>query len=476
VQIVQAAGVELFHHGDEAYATLSVLDHRETWPLKSSQFRRHLRRLFFEATVAGVPSSQAIGDAIGMLEAIAFHEGPDLPVFVRLGEHEGAIYLDLANDRWQVVKITREGWKIAQDSPVRFRRPKGIQPLPGPVRGGSVAELRPFVNVGSAEEWRLLIAWVVAGLRARGPYPPLILTGGQGSAKTTTARIVRALIDPNRADLRSLPENERDLMIGAQNSGVVAFDNVSRLPDWLSDSLCRLSTGAAHATRSLYTDDEETLFAATRPMILTGIGDVVTRPDFLDRGLRLQLPPIDDAQRRPEAEFWAEFERVRPRILGALLDAVAIGLDNLPTTPLPEAPRMADFAQWMTAVEPGLGWSPGTFMAAYAENRAEANHLALEASPVGELVLDFVKEHGRWKGTASDLLKQLALRAGSAAERRDWPSGPRSLSTALQRIEPNLRAAGVRFDKPMKRGKGARILTLEWVGQDHADGEEVGST
>jgi hypothetical protein len=367
---------------------------------------------------AGVSPGSAIKDAVETLEALAF-EGPDLPVSVRLAEHEGAIYLDLANEEWQVVAITPEGWRIVQDPPVRFCRTKGMNPLPCPVRGGSIEELRPFVNVGSEEDWRLLVAWPLAALRARGPYPPLILKGGQDSAKSTTSRVLRALIDPNMTDLRSLPKDPRDLMIGAQNNAVLAFDNLSPLPNWISDALCRLATGAAHATRALYTDDEEALFVACRPVILNGIGDVVTRPDLLDRAVMLNLPALDDARRRPEAEFWAEFEQARPRILGALLDAVVVGLRNLPATRLALLPRMGDFAQWVTAAEPGLGWPPGAFMEAYRGNRAEAHHQALEASPVGELVVRFVEEQGRWEGTTRDLLRLLAAQAGRAVEGRE---------------------------------------------------------
>jgi hypothetical protein len=110
-------------------------------------------------------------------------------------------------------------------------------------------------------------------------------------------------------------------------------------------------------------------------------------------------------------------------------------------------------------------------MKAYQENRAEAHHLALEASPIGELVVRFVEQQGRWKGTAGDLLRLLAARGGSAVAGRDWPRCPRSLSTALQCIAPNLKAGGVRYEPPRKRGKGSRILLLEWVAQDPAAGE-----
>ena len=166
-------------------------------------------------------------------------------------------------------------------------------------------------------------------------------------------KILRALLDPNTAPLRALPREDRDLFIAASNSHVLAFDNVSGLPAWISDTLCRLSTGGGFAVRQLYTDQDEVLFDATRPVILNGIEDIVTRPDLADRAVFLTLEPIPEERRRAEDEFWAAFEVERPRILGALLDAVVEGLKRLPETQLERLPRMADFALWATACETG---------------------------------------------------------------------------------------------------------------------------
>jgi hypothetical protein len=149
---------------------------------------------------------------------------------------------------------------------------------------------------------------------------------------------------------------------------VLAFDNVSGLPAWISDTLCRLATGGGFAVRQLYSDQDEVLFDAARPVILNGIEDIVTRPDLADRAVFLTLEPIPEERRRPEEELWAAFEAERPRILGVLLDAVAKGLADLPRTKLDKLPRMADFALWATACETAL-WPSGTFWSAYCGNR-----------------------------------------------------------------------------------------------------------
>ncbi len=250
---------------------------------------------------------------------------------------------------------------MIDDSPVKFRRPKGMLPLPRPETGGRIEDLRPFVNVPDEEEWRLMVSWLVAAARPSGPYPVLVLHGGeQGSAKSTTAKVLRSLLDPNLAALRTAPGgDERDLAINANNSWILSYDNMSGVPMWLSDALCRVATGGGFATRTLYEDAEETIFSYMRPVAVNGIDEIVTRHDLLDRSLIIHLPAIPEEERREADEFWAAFEEARPQILGAILDAVAVAQARLPETKLERLPRMADFAKWISAAEPALPWPIG---------------------------------------------------------------------------------------------------------------------
>ena len=245
---------------------------------------------------------------MNVIEAKAHFDGPERPVSIRVGGLDGRLYLDLGDNEWRAVEIDTIGWRVIDKPPVRFRRAAGMQPLPMPAPGGSIATLRSFLNVKSDTDFVLVIAWALAVLRDHGPYPVIVLSGEQGSAKSTFSAILRALLDPNTAPLRALPREDRDLFIAASNGHVLAFDNVSGLPAWISDTLCRLATGGGFAVRQLYTDQDEVLFDAARPMILNGIEDIVTRTDLADRAVFLTLEPIPEEHRRPEAELWAAFE------------------------------------------------------------------------------------------------------------------------------------------------------------------------
>lgn len=455
---------DLFHTRDqEAFATVPVGAHRETWQLKAKGFRLWLGRRFYEQE-GRTPNAQALQDALAELEGRAIYDGVEHEVHVRLAEHEGAVYLDLGDAKWSAVEITPDRWRVVTDSPVRFRRPKGLRPLPLPVEG-DVGELRRFVNVADDRDWCLLVGWLVGTLRPTGPYPVLDLHGEQGSAKTTITRLLRSLVDPNVADVRSGPRDGHDLAIAATNGWVIALDNLSGVAAWLSDALCRVSTKGAFTTRELYTTSDETILDVQRPIVLNGIGELATRGDLLDRSLIVTLEPIPADQRRTERELWASFEDAQPGILGGLLTAVSCALRRLPTVELEEFPRMADFAEWVTAAEPALGWPDGHFMKVYTGNRASAHELTLEASLLAGAVRG-VAEAGGFEGTATEVLARLTDQAGERAGRdREWPRNAQSLSAHLRRLAPNLRAVGVDVQRA-RRNRGSWITIPGDAGDD----------
>jgi hypothetical protein len=251
-------------------------------------------------------------------------------------------------------------------------------------------------------------------------------------------------------------------MITALNGWLLAYDNLSALPNWLSDSLCRLATGGGFATRALYSNEERNVIFAERPIILSGIDEFVRKGDLADRGVFLHLPMFIPGTRRERQEFWRAFHELQPRILGGLLDAVALGIRELPSVQLADLPRMADFARFGEAVGRGLGWPPETFLRAYLENRQQATLSTLEESILANMLLKQV-EHCfgllEWTMPASELLTRLTLKLDRRiASSPHWPKTPAMLGNELRRLAPTLAENGlfVIFKRTMK----ARLITL----------------
>jgi hypothetical protein len=450
---------DVFHTtSGAAFADLVIDGHRETWPIRSKRFRSWLRRCYYQET-GTAPKGSAIVSALDLLEARAQFDGPERAINIRVAEHAGRLYLDLADEHWRTVVIGPEGWRVIGCPPVRFRRSPGMLPLPVPERGESIDALRSYLNLSNQNDFVLIVAWLLAALRPRGPYPLLAISGEQGSAKTVLSKLLRALVDPNEAPVRALPREERELMIAANNGHLLAFDNLSGLPTWLSDALCRLASGGSFAVRQLYTNDEEVLFKAARPTLLNGIEDVIGRLDLADRAIFLTLTPIGEAQRRSESELWREFELARPQLLGAILDAAVHGLRTVSSVELRRLPRMADFAVWATACETAL-WPTGTFARAYTANRKAAIESIIDADPTAAFVRELMSSRSFWTGSAADLLRVSLEHTGQIRNGAAWLKNPRALAGHLRRAQTFLRALGIDIFFNRQGAAGNRVIRI----------------
>lgn len=454
---------KLFHNSDnQPFATIAINGHVETYAMESRQFRLWMSGFHFKEKAAAL-SSDAEKEMLRTLQAEALFNGEEREVSLRLASHEDKLYFDLADREWRVVEISADGWKVisAADAPVRFVRRLAMLPLPEPVTGGKLNELRDYMNVGDDDTWTLIASWLVMTLHPTGPYPILSICGEQGSAKTSACRMLRNLVDPNRAGLRAAPKDERDMMIAATNSWVLGYDNMSGITQELSDSLCRIATGAGFATRTLHSNDEETIFSVKRPIITNGIADVKNFPDLLERSVPIYLRSISKDRRRDEKELWTKFDEAKPRILGALLSAVSHALKHQESVKLKELPRMADFALWAVAAEEGAGFVAGSFLKAYDCNQQSSNESALDTSPAIE-ICEFMEllTSSNWTGTSTALHKALTnmvINKGEAIkDKYGFPKSPAALGTKLRRIAPNLRAFGIEVNCGYTNG-GSKI-------------------
>ena len=482
---------ELWHDAErEAYISFDTpAGGREHHPLRTKAAREFVGRLYYLAE-GRAPGGQTTEDAFGVLSGRAKYDGPEYRTAVRAsGVTDDAggetLYLDLGNDTGEVVETTAAGWRVISGAacPIRFVRRPGLLPLPAPVSGGSIDDLRPILNTPE-EGFRLIIAWLLCAIRARAPYPILGFSGEQGTGKSTAARYVRRLVDPNVAGLRDLPRNAREAYISTAASHVQVYDNVSRIQPAQSDVLCRLASGGGYAVRALHTDADEAIFNEAAPQILTGIGDVVTRPDLAERTLAVPLERIGADARQTEADLDAAFEAAQPRVLGALLDAASDGLRLLPITNPGRLPRLADAARWVIACEAGdrIGAS-GSFMSAFDSAKEELVEAALDAEPIAGLIRQLRDEANPttgetvFKGTSTELLDRLVLLYRKDDEKRrlpaGWPTSARGLSSAVTRSAPPLRSVGIDCERA-KAGRGddrKRVWIVRHVAQEEGRSE-----
>jgi hypothetical protein len=461
-----SANLWLWHDPDkEPYVTVQIEGHHENHRLKGRTFELWMQRRFYEQS-GRMPKPQALAEQLRLFEGEAIFDGVERQTHIRVARDDDVIYIDLGDEAWQAIKVTKAGWVITSDPPVAFVRPRGMRPLSEPVHGGSIQDLQNVINLGPGDDLKIFVTWMLAALRPAGPFPILCLNGEQGAAKTTAARMVRRLIDPNSAETRSSPREERDLLIAARNGWVINLDNLSQVKEWLSDALCRLATGGGFGARQLYTDTDEIVFEAKRPIVINGIPALASRPDLGDRCLVLVLPTIAAQNRIPEAVFWQRFEEKAPRILGLLMDAVSQALrdetevrDDAMRDKV-DLPRMADAALWMEAAAPAFGWQRDTILPVLMQNQADVQKHIVDADVVANAVERHMKAKTEWKGNSTELLSALNIVTSEDIQRtREWPKSPSSLSAKLRRAAPGIRMTGIAVAEQLSHGR--TIWTLK---------------
>ena len=423
--------------------------------------RTRLARAYFDEAKSAAGAS-AIADALTVLEGQAVDTDPE-PVALRVARHADSLVLDLGTPDGRAVVIHPDRWEIVDASPILFRRTRLTSPMPTPTRTGTgetggLERLKAMLNV-SESGFRLMVAWLVAGLFPGIPHPILSLSGEQGTAKSTTGRILVSLIDPSPAPLRAAPKDAAAWEVQAAASWTVMLDNVSSIPAWFSDTLCKGVTGEASVNRSLYTNDDVNVMQIQRVIGMTTIDAGAMKGDLAERLMVVELDPIPASARKTDDEVKAAFDAAAPVVLGAILDLTATVLATLPNVDIKELPRLADFAKILAALDQANGWTTFRDFTDLAHDITEA---VIEADPFADAVRAMISQHKNWTGTAARLLELLP----PDGMPKTWPRNPRSVSGHLRRVAPALRkhGVGIEFTRTADQNR-TRVIALS-IGSD----------
>lgn len=475
VKLALDSGAELFHTpNDDSFMSFDALGHRETWPVRSKATRQWLTRRFYRTTNKA-PNSEAMQNALNLLEAMARFDGERHDVHLRTAWQGESLFYDLCDEKWRAVEISKDGWRIVDDPPVKFRRYSHTLPQVQPISGGNLEALWKLLNISDESNRRLVESWLVASLIPDIPRPVLVLYGDQGSAKSSLCRTLATLVDPSKTPcLRT--KDAAELVQALAHRFCAVLDNVSTLPDWLSDLLCCAVTGDGFTKRQLYSDDDDIIYSYRRALLFNGINVAITKPDLLDRSIIIQVERIADNERRDEREIAHEFENVRPGLLGAIFDRLSVAIRDYATIKPARLPRMADFVKWAIAAT----GNADQFLADFATNVERQNDEALDNSVVATTLLAFLEDRDEWSGPSHELhaaLKQIATDRKFAE--KQFPANPSVLGKKLREVRPNLVASGwhIDFDEKARPRQIhiARITPESPDGADAADRQQDGT-
>jgi len=452
--------LDLFHdENGTPYAAIPEKDHRAIWPCKSNSFRTWLAREYYRQKRAA-PDQNSINSALAVLEGKACHEGQKLQLHNRVAWHDDAIWYDLTDDRWRTVRISADGWEIVEKPPILFRRYNHQHSQVTPAASSDLKELLQFFNMPDKQHELLLLVYIISCLVPDIPHPISVFIGEQGSAKSTQHRLIKKLLDPSSVGLLSLPHSQNEMAQQLAHHWLVFYDNLSSLPTWASDVLCRSVTGEGFSKRQLYSDEDDHIFKYRRCVGLNGINNVAEKPDLLDRTLLFRLQGIPPEKRMDEASFWKKFEELQPQFLGAVFTALSGALKAQRAVKPPLLYRLADFTLWGCAIAEAIGYGQEKFLEAYGKNIGIQHEEAIEGSLVASLLVDFMAVRPSWEGSSTELLKELEKMAenqGINTHLGKWPRAPQALTRQLNALKTNLRAQGIQ----LHTGLGRRRIRIE---------------
>jgi hypothetical protein len=432
---------ELVHNRQkEPFAIVGGKGVRQVFSINSKSFSDWVASKYYAAKKSAL-SDASLKTTLSTLSGQAVFGGRMVEVHTRIAVTEQGYWLDLCNDKWEAILVNKHGWKVISGGSVPlFSRSNSMQAIPTPKEDGSIDGLWDLVNI-PPDDRLLVIAWLLECLRADTPHVVLEFVGEQGSAKSTSQKLLKMLIDPNVANLRAAPKRVEDVWIGAVNCHLVSFENISYLGQEYQDALCVLATGGAHSTRTLYTNKEEAIIELRKPIVLNGITVNVTAQDLLDRSVHIELPPVD--KRLQSKNVDDAFFNIYPDLVGALLDQFVGALKLLDNIKIAEEdkPRMLDFAYLGEAVFQANGFSEGEFIKRYKSMRQKGVYRTIESSPIGLALLTYLQSNpSGWSGQLINLLAQLNVNKPTGEN--NWPKSAKGMGDALRRLSPALRTVG----------------------------------
>jgi len=381
----------------------------------------------------------------------------------RVRRADDGIYYDLGLDDWGSFKLGIDGrMQYLSPSPVYFRRTSGMDKLALP-ENMSPACLLPLLQelapLHNTDQELLRLGFLLSCLWPEGPYPIMNLYGPPESGKGYHSRVIRMIVDPVRAPLQGIPHQEQELLLEASRERLLVLDNVSRLPVWGSNALCRISTGTAYRRKRLYTDSAVMTLHVCNPILVNSVEQVLVAPDLVSRALFIDLPPMPDAGRIDENDMLAKVSEALPRILYALFAIVSNSLNHPPTVTIQS--RLTPTFRLMTTAEKMLGLDAGTFHRAYNRNRSVGHDVVLAEYAYLSTVRDLVEDgNGRWEGLAKDLLGTLNTRVKSPLRGENWPTSAFMLTKQLRGMSNSLADVGFKVEfnvNRMRMGSGIRL-------------------
>ena len=471
-----------------AHAAVTINNHLEILPIDQNRFKHWLRKIVNKEYNVVVRGS-LLDEVVNTLTSDAEFDGQTRALSLRIAPSPDdnlglklKWYYDLTNDEYEFVEITSKGWEIKKNQ-IIFRRFDHQKAQDYPSASGDYPpdifdQFLDLLNV-KKENRLILKCYIISLFIPNLPKSILMVHGEQGTAKSMQEEIMKMLVDPNVVMTLSFPKDVAELVQQLSHHSVTYYDNLSIIPGWISDLLCRATTGSGFSKRRLYTNDDDVVYSLMRAIGFNGINLAAARADLLDRGLIIQTDTIPKGNRRRMRAIWNRFYAIRPQLLSYIFDTLVKVLKWKSQNPsldlIKQLPRMADWAEWCEVISRCMGEKDNAFINAYNENINLQIEEVIEGSDlatvVRELVVRFDENTREFSGTPTELLINLNLIADSSNIDRRNRYWPKRLSRSLKLLQRTLREIGieVKWEKDTSTRNNTRKIVIRQLPSEPSD-------
>lgn len=429
-----------------------------------NDYKKYVRYVYYERYKKAVQkdSLQRVLDTLAVKAQV---EGEEITPAYRCAYYAGKIYYYLADQEQTVICIDQNGYKVIAESPVPFIKKQNMseQVLPEESKESLKTLGVKYWQFATADDRILHWILVISRFIAEGSQPLIYYFGDRGSAKSTSMKLDKMIVDPSEIDIKALPKNIPDVIASVTNQYMVCFDNVSQISDELSNIFCVVATHGYYSKRRLYSNNEECAIKLNARVSFSGITNLSTKPDLIDRLVCLKLNRIDSEKRRTETEIMQNFKKDLPHILDGMFQTLSRAIPIYENLDLKHLPRMADFAKWGYAIAEALGYGGDKFMQIYEKNQNELLENMVSEDAVITVLIEMMKKRHYFRGKVTELLSILTTMAEdmNLDIRVGWARDASALSRRLYESQSVLSMFGVSIHRGKANGERYIELIME---------------
>jgi len=390
---------------------------------------------------------------------------------------DGIDYIDMADEKGNVLQITNEKIDISENAPVIFRHLKTKLPVKVSEGDGDPRLFLKYAHCRDEAQEMLLLVDLCLSCKSGIDQPPTCFTGPQGSGKTETANFFRKVFDPTTTEKEDTLNTKEQLALLADSNAIILLDNMTRFKSGLPEQIKKIVTGCTLQKRQLYADSNMLQYYLHNKFLITSIDVPCLDADFLDRSLIFEFDRFTNSNNKGKQVLNAMFQDDVPYIRRGCLEVLVKAKSLYAHMKFESASRMADYETWGATVAVALGYTQEKYVEAFRANQAQYRNEFVKkpAEPLVRQIVSYINEFNAYDGLVSEFYEQIKNNfSAEDLKHNKYPTSLVSFGKALSRIEADLEEFEIKLTRSKDRKVGS-IIKIEKIAKAYDSLKQSGN-